>query len=698
MTSRAVALAACLLLSTAALAQQTATTPAPAAPAAAPADSAKAKAAAKKKAAKAKADAAKAEAAKADADKTALVVPPPAPAPAPAPAPVAAPPPPPAAPAIDPDEFRRQVMEEVRKELQKTKDEVKQETAWVEADSTARVQDSEAVEKLKQTVNLFQPHGYFRVRYEFFYDMNLGRGADPGGYTLFPQGFINSGNNKSISDANMRFRFDPTFMISEDIQIHMTADILDNVLMGSDPQSDPVLDQFTPLSALTSGRAGVPINVKRVWGRINTQVGEFTVGRMGYNFGLGILHNDGNGLDQDYGDTYDRVAFSLREFKGLKLTVSMDMLDKGASTTGEEGELGRSVDIDTLDDGYRFAIELLRVDTLEEARRKLDAGNWVINFGAIVDLRIQGWDTPDQVSSTLGISGYNINGDAALRANVVQRAAKIYQPDAFISIRKDKFRFETEVATTFGNVGTRATNDASTTDPTISQPLTFGQVGMALQSSLAFLPGDALLIGIDAGGASGDKGVYGFGARPWRSGTGGIMGTNAQGQPFQATGMGDIDGPHFSYVVGPNGQVNNTHGHINNFLFNRAFNVDMILWRNLVTSVTSGWYVKPNARYRPTGRKGSGGDDTGFEISAGIIYSQAWYAENTPGLALPLGVEADVGVTYDTADKLHVGVMYGILLPLGGLGNTGYGYGGGDQTPQSASIAHAVRAMVAMPF
>jgi len=43
-------------------------------------------------------------------------------------------------------------------------------------------------------------------------------------------------------------------------------------------------------------------------------------------------------------------------------------------------------------------------------------------------------------------------------------------------------------------------------------------------------------------------------------------------------------------------------------------------------------------------------------------------------------------------------VMYGILLPLGGLGNTGYGYGGGDQTPQSASIAHAVRAMVAMPF
>src|SRR2546426_927828 len=52
---------------------------------------------------------------------------------------------------FDQEEFRRQVMEEVRRELQKTKDEVKQETAWVEQDSQARVQDSEAVESLKQS-------------------------------------------------------------------------------------------------------------------------------------------------------------------------------------------------------------------------------------------------------------------------------------------------------------------------------------------------------------------------------------------------------------------------------------------------------------------------------------------------------------------------------------------------------------------
>src|SRR3989442_14807192 len=57
--------------------------------------------------------------------------------------------------AFDQEEFRRQVMEEVRRELQKTKDEVKQETAWVEQDSQARVQDSEAGGTLQQRVQLF---------------------------------------------------------------------------------------------------------------------------------------------------------------------------------------------------------------------------------------------------------------------------------------------------------------------------------------------------------------------------------------------------------------------------------------------------------------------------------------------------------------------------------------------------------------
>src|SRR5438105_12504341 len=346
-------------------------------------------------------------------------------------------------PVFDQEEFRRQVMEEVRRELQKTKDEVKQETAWVEQDSQARVQDSEAVESLKQRVNLFQPHGYLRMRGEFFNNMRLGRGADPAGNFLFPGPFIGTGGINSQSDANFRFRFEPTLAVSEDLSIYFQADILDNILLGSSPATDAYLDPFTPLSLLANRRGAGTVNVKRVWGRVNTQLGELLFGRMGYHWGLGILHNDGNCLDCDYGDTYDRIAFAPREFKGHHLSVMFDILDKGAITTGEKGELGRSVDLDTLDDGYRLAVEITRVDGPEEVKRKLDANKWVTYYGLLADYRTQSWDTPAVVTKA---------GDP--RASVVRRAAKLYQPDVFLSLKRRKWRLDAEVATTLGSVGT----------------------------------------------------------------------------------------------------------------------------------------------------------------------------------------------------------------------------------------------------
>src|SRR5262249_2113847 len=164
--------------------------------------------------------------------------------------------------------------------------------------------------------------------------------------------------------------------------------------------------------------------------------------------------------------------------------------------------------------------------------------------------------------------------------------------------------------------------------------------------------------------ASGDRGAYGFGARPWRSGSGNKQPTAPGEAPFNSTGPGDIDGGHLDYS---SNAILNPHDRINNFVFNRAFNIDMILWRNLVTPFTPAWYVKPSIRWRPTGRKTGGGDDTGFELWFASIYSQAWFIENTPGLAKPLGLEFDAGITYDTSDRFHTGIAYGLLIPFAGM-------------------------------
>jgi uncharacterized protein (TIGR04551 family) len=590
-------------------------------------------------------------------------------------------------PGVDQEEFRRQVMEEVRRELQKAKDEVKQQTAWIEQDSAARVQDSEAVEALRQRVNLFQPHGYLRLRGEFFNNLDLGRGPDPAGHNLFPGPFIGTGGNHSQSDANMRFRFEPTFEVSEDLSIYVQMDLLDNVLLGSDPVSDPFLDPFTPLHVMETTRVADVVKVKRVWGRVNTALGELIFGRMGYHWGLGILHNDGNCLDCDFGDTYDRIAFTPREIKGHTFTLMFDLLFKGAGTTGEFGELGRSVDLDTLDDGYRLGLSVTRLDTPETIKRKLEAGQWVVNYGLVVDLRTQGWDTVTtaNLDDVLGQL-------STLRSQVVKRDAKLYQPDFFLSLKKRKWRLDLEAAASIGSVGNRATRDVDiATNPQLTQSITFTQFGGALQTDLAAFPADALLIGLEAGAASGDKGAHGFGARPWRNGTGNPQPVPAGSPGFNAAGPGDIDGNHLDFS-----NPDHTHGRINNFVFNRAFNVDMILFRNIISAVTSAWYLKPSLRYRPTGRKTGGGDDTGFEILLSAMYARAWYPENTPGNSNPLGLEFNLGITYDTSDRFHGGFAYGLLVPFSGLRNPNPPQGLG--LTGDVSIAHAMKFILAIPF
>jgi len=602
---------------------------------------------------------------------------------------------PPSASQIDPEEFRRQVMEEVRRELQKTKDEVKHQTAWIEQDSAARVQDSEAVESLRQRVNLFQPHGYLRLRGEFFNNLDLGRGTDPSGHTLFPGPYIGTGGNHSQSDANMRFRFEPTFEVSEDLSIYVQMDLLDNVLLGSNPKSDPFLDPFTPLHVLETTRVADVVKLKRVWGRVNTQLGELLFGRMGYHWGLGILHNDGNCLDCDYGDTYDRIAFAPRDIKGHTFTLMFDLLSKGPGTTGEFGELGRSVDLDTLDDGYRLGLSVTRLDSPEVVKRKLDAGQWVFNYGLLLDYRTQGWDTV----VTANLDNVTTLGQfTSLRSQVVKRDAKFYQPDVFLSLKRRKWRFDLEVASSIGNVGNRASRDVDIAlNPQLTQPISFFQLGGALQTDVALLPADALLVGVEAGAASGDKGAYGFGARPWRSGTGATQQTPPGVQAYQIAGPGDIDGNHIDFS-----NPDRTHGRVNNFVFNRAFNVDMILFRNIVTAVTSAWYVKPSLRYRPTGRKTGGGDDTGFEILASVMYAQAFYPENTPSLgpsspgSKGLGLELNLGITYDTSDRFHSGFAYGLLLPFDGLRNNALPLG--SPLTGDTSIAHAMKFILAIPF
>ena len=98
----------------------------------------------------------------------------------------------------------------------------------------------------------------------------------------------------------------------------------------------------------------------------------------------------------------------------------------------------------------RAAVAVTRLDTPEVVKRKLDAGEWVVNYGLLADLRTQSWDTVTTLPNDGDLQ--TIGGIASARNGVVRRGAKFYQPDVFLSIKRKKWRLDAEIASTIGNV------------------------------------------------------------------------------------------------------------------------------------------------------------------------------------------------------------------------------------------------------
>jgi len=103
-------------------------------------------------------------------------------------------------------------------------------------------------------------------------------------------------------------------------------------------------------------------------------------------------------------------------------------------------------------------------------------------------------------------------------------------------------------------------------------------------------------------------------------------------------------------------------------MFNRSFNVDMILFRNLITTVTSAWYLKPFDPVPPDGSQDGRRRRHRIRDPVSRPSTRRRVPENTPGLAKALGLEFNAGITYDTSDRLHAGWPTGCSCPSTGSG------------------------------
>jgi uncharacterized protein (TIGR04551 family) len=212
----------------------------------------------------------------------------------------------------------------------------------------------------------FQLDGYLRTRADGYYNLDLDRGLTPSGQALFPVPLGDS-RGQWMTGADMRLRTDlALYAPGGTVAVKVRADLLDNLGLGSLPDG-------APLGSTTQRAPTNFLRLKRAWGEVLTPFGVIAAGRMGNQWGLGMLANAGDCLDCDSGDAADRIAF-VTPVAGHLWALAYDFTSVGPVSTRKAGGV---VDVEPGDrvNSVTFAV-LNWKDDSRASGAKADRGRW----------------------------------------------------------------------------------------------------------------------------------------------------------------------------------------------------------------------------------------------------------------------------------------------------------------------------------
>lgn len=532
---------------------------------------------------------------------------------------------------------------------------------------------------------LLELDGYFRLRTDWFKNFHLGHIDDPAlGGAPFPRSLscgaptiTGAGCDDSLSSANMRLRLEPTINLDERTSIHIQADVLDNLVLGSTPIHQDLSsydDVNQPPVGAFSGTQGPPqagvnsdrdsIVVKRAWAEIAVPLGILKFGRQPNHWGMGIWHNAGGldpisgayDYDADYGDSVDRVSFStLIPGTNLRAMIASDWnLTRLVSnqTAANRGREGHPWDLDDKDDSNGWVGVISRMDSPQEFRDRVDRGELALNYGVYFEYKTQEFDNDLRgftLGDTLDTGGID---DLGTNARYVARGLKTYSPDVWVKLGLGRFTIEAEALAQLGRVSRLDDLQDLTdpaTDPTTAQTLRGKDIRKYAGSARVTFRGleGKLRLGLETGGASGDQ--------------------------WDNTPPGNT---HIGYANLLGGEPD---GKLSQFIFNREYKIDMILFRHLIGAVTNAGYVKPFLAYDLT-------KSIGFRVAN--ITSWAWKPVATPGNQTMYGTEFNADVGY-TSGGFHGGVSYGVLFPFGALSHPAEGGFSDDPITGASNVGDA---------
>jgi uncharacterized protein (TIGR04551 family) len=578
----------------------------------------------------------------------------------------------------------------------------------------AEVKEEGSIEEEAPQLKFLELHGYLRLRSDLFYKLDLGTyNYMSGSYSsrVLPPitGRVKSApdiqtpptqgpmSGNTLAGANMRFRVEPTLNISDEIKIKAQIDMLDNIVLGSLPESyngQGGLNEYYPMPAFTatqvSPHKGInsyvdSIAVKRAWAEVTTPFGQLRFGRMPSQWGMGVLINDGSCFDCDGGNTADRVMF-LTKFFNHYFGIAYDFPSEGPTSKMINNTNNYPLesyyqpwDADQRDDVQQYLLLFARRDKPEEIKEQLENGKVVVNYGLYNALRLQAYD----------FQAYYLSGtNPSTMYDLGRRDVVMYIGSPWFKLIWKKLHIEFEVDFIAGQIGDAITKcadvfNASCTDPTFKNLSVF-QWGGVLLADYKFLH-DKLKVGLEIGVASGDN-HPGWGTQPLAST---VTGPDGKDHGYAENPFGPRQ---FGDYYDSNGNLVQDRD-IMNFRFNPDYRIDQILWREVIGQFTDGIYIKPSIQYLIA---------EGFGVGLDIIYSRALYWQSTPGNDENLGLEFDLHVFYNSEDGFVAGVDYGVLVPFGGLDNLGADHVRGGtiwyDTDLSAQVAQRIHAYLGVVF
>lgn len=492
----------------------------------------------------------------------------------------------------------------------------------------------------EKALKFFELYGYFAFNHEMSYNYILNGNNPYMPTTPYLNNDLTDASEKLLSWATIKLHLEPVINIAETMEIHSKFSIFGNKVLGNDNVIQETRENGMLISTQLEKSYG--ITVEGLWGTLDTPIGELKVGRMPFNWGLGMLFNSGNTpTSQSPGDYVDRLELVV-PISGFRIIPALDFNSEGAMMKYQD----HYIDASQRDDGWQLsAMFTKQEDDAKLLEEKLLKENTLFEFGAML---MYSWkynmgasNDPAKTTQDTPIDGNLI--DPAKQYVITSQNGKLWTVDGWVNFYYKNFSIKAELAYLAGTIG-KYTVDAQT-----SHDITASMVGAAIEAEYKLIPRKLnfkLLGGIaspdDASGVMGDS-------------------TNMPGKSISRDAIAsDMS--------------------VDNFRFHRDYNINSTIWNKVLGRFTAGYYLSLEAKYFFSEE---------IRARGGLTYTAAFSSKNSLyGQGTGIGLEPFVGAEYWNKSGLRAGIDYQLSLPFDGL----------RSADQKTDLLHMLHTYVAFVF